>query len=34
MYFKPSEIRLQINLNCVEEEVNNFFELQVHITLT
>jgi hypothetical protein len=31
MYFKPSEIRPQINLNCVE--VNNFFDVQVHITL-
>ncbi len=25
IYFKPSEIRPQINLNRVEEEVNNFF---------
>lgn len=33
MYFKPSEIRPQINLNRVEEEVNNFFDFQVHITL-
>jgi hypothetical protein len=32
MYFKPSEIRPQINLNRVEEEENNFFDLQVHIS--
>ncbi len=32
MYFKSSDIKIQINLNRVEE-VNHFFYVQVHITL-